>query len=284
MSGAILVPLDGSDAAGKALPVADWLAERLDSELVLVTVLGDSGGEHGSRSSEPVQAHLDAAAAPLRAHGRNVRTDVRSGKPAEVIVEIATAKAVRMVVLTTFGAGGDDRHLGGTAERLSRTLTRPALFIPAAISGDRDPGTGPLLVALDGSATAEAALAFAQDLAQSLGMSMKLVRVAPWANELFAALTAPAPPSADEEIELGSNTYLAKLVERTPPAIDSDYQTLRGHPAEMLVEYVHDQNGVLVLSSHGHSASSLWHLGSTTDKVLRASAEPVLLVPVGRGP
>jgi len=281
VTSAVLVPLDGSHVAEAALPFAGWLADRLRSDVKLLTVLDSS--ERGDTSQEAARVNLESLASRLRAGGRAVSTDVHEGKSAETIADVAASEGVSVVVLTTYGHGGDAHHLGGTSERLSRTLSKAALFVSPA-SDVQAPVTGPLLVALDGSSTAELALQTAQDLARQLHLTVKLVRVAPWANELFAAFTGLAPPSADEEIELGSNTYLAGLVEQLPKSVDSDYQTLRGHAAQMLVEYGADQKGILVQCSHGETASQLWHLGSTTDKVLRAASVPVLLVPIRREP
>ncbi len=276
MKGSVLVPLDGSQIAEAALPFAAWLAGAIGSGLRLVAVSDDQ---------EAAGARLERVAQALREDGRAVATEVLAGDVAETIAERAAQDDIGVVALTTFAREGAGRHLGAIADRLSRTLTKPALLVSPA-SDVRAPVTGPLLVALDGSATAEEVIEPSLELAGQLHLPLQLVRVAPWANELFAAFVAPRPPEADAEIELGSNTYLAGLLERLPVGPDANYQTLRGHPAEMLVEYAQSQAGLLVLCSHGQSASHLWHLGSTTDKVLRISTQPVLIVPAqqrGRG-
>jgi nucleotide-binding universal stress UspA family protein len=275
--GSILVPLDGSHIAESALPYAAWIAHGAGCPLVLITVVNGSGEQADESAEQPGDA-LEAAAAPLKAPGLDLRTELRQGSPAEVIAERASEADIGLVVLTTFGRGADPRHLGSVTDRLVRTLKRPALFVNPA-SDAQAPPPGPFIVALDGSQTAEAAIASAVDLAAALGRPLVLARVAPWAGELYAAITAPTPPSADGDIELGSNTYLAEQVERLPKTVDANYQTLRGHPEPMLVEYAQNQNGILVLATHGQSANHLWHLGSTTDKVLRASESPVLIVP-----
>ena len=74
------------------------------------------------------------------------------------------------------------------------------------------------------------------------------------------------PHLPDAEMELGSNTYLTGLLEGLPAGINADYQTLRGHAASMLIEYSRNQNGVLVVATHGESGSHVWHLGSTTEQ------------------
>ena len=108
---------------------------------------------------------------------------------------------------------------------------------------------------------------------------MVLVRVAPWARELFAAFVGLAPPEADEEIELGSNTYLANQAQELAGRGEVEYQTLRGQPAQALIDYARAARGMLAMGAQGHGAAHRWGLGGTTDKVLRAAPMPILVVP-----
>jgi nucleotide-binding universal stress UspA family protein len=273
LTGIVLVPLDGSYIAQAAIPFATWLADRTHRSVVLLRV------EDEQRALAAPREELESIAASVRTADRDVSVEVRTGKPSEVIDDYATSAGVAFVVLTTFGAGGDARHLGSVAERLSHTLFKPALYISPSFDA-KAPPEGPLIVGLDGSAAAEIVLDTANYLAPQLGLELRLVRVAPWAGELFATFTGLAPPSADEEIELGTNTYLANFAGRLPEGLPWNYQTLRGHPAGMLIEYGSNQGGILVLGSHGETGNAPWHLGGTTEKVLRAASVPVLVVPV----
>ncbi|MGI8549480.1 MAG: universal stress protein [Dehalococcoidia bacterium] len=270
----ILVPLDGSPAAEAALVRAYRLAEAFGCGVTVLRVL-DSPNE----SREGAEQYLTEVVTQAQRVGVQTRSELRTGKPADCIREVAATRDSTIVVLTTRGVGGDPKHLGSVAERLSRTLTVPALFVPPGTQ-DIHPLGGPVLVALDGSATAEVAIEPAIELARALRVGLTLVQVAPWGRELFASWTGIVPPNADEEIELGSNTYLAALVERLSDGLDVEYQTLRGHAADLLVQYTENQAGTLILASHGHTGLHLWGLGSTTDKVLRVTPVPVLLIRV----
>jgi nucleotide-binding universal stress UspA family protein len=273
LTGIVLVPLDGSYIAQAALPFAVWLADRTHRSLTLLRV------EVEQQQRDAARVELDSIAASIRTEDRNVAVEVHTGKPAEVIVQFAATAGVDYVALTTFGSGGDARHLGSVADRLSHTLIKPALFISPSFDA-KAPPDGPLIVGLDGSEAAELVLDAAKDLAPQLGLDLRLVRVAPWAGALFASFTGLAPPSADEEIELGTNTYLANFANAIPDGVSWNYQTLRGHPAGMLIEYGADQGGILMIGSHGETSDAPWHLGGTTEKVLRAASVPVLVVPI----
>jgi nucleotide-binding universal stress UspA family protein len=265
----VLVPLDGSGAAEAAIPVARRLAGALGLRLRLLRVVPEAG------QSSAAEAYLaSVAGSELPAE-----TAVLTGDAAEQIASAAVA-ANALLVLTTLGAGGDPRHLGGVAGRLSRSLARPALFVPVGYAAD-PPLSGPVLVALHGSAASETAVEPAAELARALGSRITLVQVAPWAEALFANFLGVPPPDADAEIELGTNRYLASLAARLGDDLAADYQTLRGRAASMLVEYAESVGGWLVLASHAHHGPHIWGLGGTTDKVLRAASVPVLIVRVG---
>ena len=267
----ILAPLDGSAASELALAPALRLAAALGTGVTLLRVAADA------TLVPEAEAYLTALAGRA---GVRSRTETRAGKAAATIAAAASAPGVVLVVLTTSGEGGEPNHLGGVAERLSRTLSAPALFVPAGYAADPPLG-GPVLVALHGSAASEAAIEPAVAIAQALGTRITLVQVAPWAEGLFANYLGLPPPNADAEIELGSNTYLSSIAERLSDRLPADYQTLRGRAADMLVEYAASTGGWLVLASHAHHGPHIWGLGSTTDKVLRASSSPVLIIRVG---
>lgn len=279
MSACLLTPLDGSPAAEAVLPSAFRLASAQRLELVLLMVL-EHGGPDGDVARQEATSYLNALAGQARSLGLQARIAIESGeRTAETILEAGVAAGAAMAVLTTHTHGRDEDHLGGVAARLSRTFRIPALYLPPGYAAE-PPLAGPVLVALDGSAQAEAVIEPAVNLALALRSPLTLVRIAPWAAEVFQTSITLVPPRADFEIELGSNTYLAAIVERLAGRIDAEYQTLRGHPAEMLTQYAQSNGGLLVLGSHGHSGRRFWGLGGTTDKVLRAAVTPVLVVPV----
>lgn len=273
MTQTVIVPLDGSRNAEAAIPCAALLAGAFKAELLLLGVRADDETA-GLGTDAP---YFERIASSLASSNLPIRTMLRSGRVAVAIATASDEPQVLAVVLTTQGVGGEHGHLGSVAERLSRSLAAPALFVPPGFRSE-PPLRGPLLLGLDGSPAAESVLEPAVQLARALGAPLTLVRVAPWSLELFATFAGIAPPEADSEIEFGSNSYLAGLVERVEDRVDADYQTLRGHAAAMLIEYAESVDGWLVVASHGHASPHLWSLGSTTDKLLRAATRPVLVL------
>jgi nucleotide-binding universal stress UspA family protein len=142
----IIVPLDGSERAEEALPIAEYLALRLHRPAVLIQVTPDNTlpvVAFGAVAAEVV-AHdaalaaehaavqtLDHAAARLEKSGVAVTWDVEVGEPFERITE--TAKAGDLIVLASHGRSGVSRWmLGSVAEKLIRLADAPVLVVRAS--------------------------------------------------------------------------------------------------------------------------------------------------------
>jgi len=136
-----------------------------------------------------------------------------------------------------------------------------------------------ILVPLDGSELAEAALPYAEELAVRLGASMVLIY---------------ACEPSDEEHHRMHELYLQKMVEaarrrlkshlpedaKEGPQVASALVT--GDAAEQIVDYAEKEDtGLIVMATHGRSGISRWVLGSTAAKVARATNKPLVLVRAG---
>ncbi len=133
-----------------------------------------------------------------------------------------------------------------------------------------------ILVPLDGSALAEVALPYAQELAGKLGSEVYLVYV----NEL------PLDPYQHMH-----TFYLDKMVEVTRQGAEKYHKKsgtreiqvksaiLLGNPAEKIVEYG-EKEGIclIIMATHGQSGITRWALGSVADKVVRATKCPIVLI------
>jgi len=85
---------------------------------------------------------------------------------------------------------------------------------------------------------------------------------------------------AVKDAEAYAKDYIAKVADRMKKeGIVVDTVIVRGRPAEEILEYA-GKNGVdlIVLSTHGRSGISRWAFGSVTDRVLRHSNVPVLVI------
>jgi universal stress protein A len=137
----ILVPMDFSAAAGKALTYAEAFASTFGAKLTLLHVLepmvlpSEFGysyvptPEEESRQLEALKKKLNAAAAALETEA-STRCEVRIGRPWQEIVEAAREGDVDLLIITTHGRTGLKHVLmGSVAEKIVRHATCPVLVV-----------------------------------------------------------------------------------------------------------------------------------------------------------
>jgi nucleotide-binding universal stress UspA family protein len=137
----ILVPLDGSELAEQALPIAVNLAKASSARIVLERVFleqhepglgpGDDIYEHWSDA----EAYLANVARKLAAEGLSVEKNVRYGTAVEGILTEIDVSHADLVVMCTHGRTGLAQALIGSvaAELLSRSPVPVLLIGPAVV-------------------------------------------------------------------------------------------------------------------------------------------------------
>jgi nucleotide-binding universal stress UspA family protein len=151
-----------------------------------------------------------------------------------------------------------------------------------------------ILVAVDGSAHAERALAKAIELARSTGASLTLATVAPELSRWFlqgAGLPPPVNPDAGvplptdlaqlrEQMTRVQRQILERTQARVPEGVKARTVLLEGRVAEAIVERIraagHD---LIAMGSRGRGELRSMVLGSVSHQVLHESPVPVLIVP-----
>lgn len=137
-----------------------------------------------------------------------------------------------------------------------------------------------ILVPLDGSATAEAVLPYAEALATGFKTSVELMSVID-IGALTTHLAADKVHKLDTikaTEEAKSVRYLenvAKKFSRFP----TESRIVRGKPAECILESTSkDRDTLIAMATHGRSGAKRWLLGSVAEKVLRGTTNPLFLV------
>jgi nucleotide-binding universal stress UspA family protein len=281
----LLVPLDGSERAERALPVAERIAQAIHAPVVLVQVvaLAPFPNPYGAPIPPGVYqqvmddalrlatASLDRTAAALRQRGLVVETRVERGEPASTLLDLLPALQVGLVVMTTHGRTGLARFaLGSVADRLVRYGHVPILLVRALAAAPA--GTTPLdsaLVPLDGSTLAEAALPLAVQLAGALVHHLTVLRV------------VPAEASAEERA--AAQGYVDAVRARVEQQLAGRPCGLRalsvvGDPAEQIARWAETDESLVILASRGSSGIQRWLLGSVTDHLLHDTTAPLLVV------
>jgi nucleotide-binding universal stress UspA family protein len=131
-----------------------------------------------------------------------------------------------------------------------------------------------ILVAIDGSPDADAALHHAATLARDQNALITLLTVAPPpATPIGAGASAP-PDLLDFHSRI-----LREATDSLPADVGVTTRLERGNAAERILEIAREEeHDLVVMGSHGHSRVHRALLGSVSEKVLKSSTVPVLLM------
>jgi nucleotide-binding universal stress UspA family protein len=282
----IVVPLDGSPLAERALSLATALSIPTAADLVLVRVF-----EHEPPPEEatPYGTYLEKTAAELRDRGFHVETVELIGNPvAKAIGHAAERQHADLIVMTTHGRTGPARWvLGSVAEALVTCSRVPVLLQRAWDPGRRAILLGErprLLVPVDGSRFAEAALPAAFALADDLGAEILLVQVDPRSRDVLRAEEDVATPMNEQAYQplVAIREYLDELAARLRaewPSMVIETRVECGDPTTAIIATTEDsQAALVVMATHGRTGVQRMALGSVADSVLRRGRAPIVLV------
>jgi nucleotide-binding universal stress UspA family protein len=290
----ILVPLDGSELAERALEPALALAQAAGSEIILLNVpvlermLVPAPAGYGLLLPEQ---SVELSRIEAYNYLQNVRQSwthpdikvtvkVIEGDEAGVIVDTAGDEDVDLIVMSTHGRTGLTRWvLGSITERVLHSAPCPVLVIRSA-----DPLTR-ILITLDGSELAEKAIEPGLDLARCLGSQVTLLRVVPDLNfdtadaKYLDEVEEGLGRRLQEEAELDGEAYLGSVAGRHTGRVPSRTSLWIGSPAQSILDYteLHDIN-LIVMATHGRTGLGRWVYGSVTEKVLRSAHCSMLVV------
>lgn len=274
-----LVALDGSGTAEYILPWAAAFAQALRMRLLLLRFAEGDGGL-GAASH-----YLEGVASALKARGIEVEVSARpaEGDTAAAIVNVADQAHVDLILMATHGRTGVSRLvLGSVADAVVRSARGAVLVVRA---GSDHPGSEPaavrrVLLTLDASPLAEAAIPYAGRYAQAFGAALDVIEVAPLAAAMFAGTPGVViPDTLDKEIEQGAADYLRGIRAKLPEGVPVELHVLRGPAAAEILDYAEGTHAdLIVMSTRGRSRVARWTLGSVADKVLRGGSIPVVLV------
>ena len=282
----ILVPLDGSDLAARALPFATALAKRAGWSILLlaaVDTLSAPDEEAKPGMIHAARATLDEVAAGLTAAGITTRTRAVAQQPETAILEATADEDVTLVAMSTHGRSGIGRFIyGSVADTVFRHAPVPVLTVPPH-GLDEWPADGhiTIMVPLDGSEVSQSALAPAAELAEVLGGSLLLASVIPFPSYAMAAEGFMVTPSLLDESPLTeTQAYLEELAAKLrTPTRQVEVCAIYGSPHFGVTTIARDRKvGAIVMATHGRGGVTRALLGSVATSTLRQSDVPVVLV------
>lgn len=307
----ILVPLDGSNRAEQAVPVAARLARASGGVVILVQVVPQIANFSVRKTSpeerydeniiEEVNAlpmnYLAQVSKMAELIGVQTETRVEYGEVAPSILAAIEPLEVDLVVMCSHGYSGFKRWaLGSITHKIIPHSTVPVLVM-------REGGptlktkTLSVLVALDGSPLAESVLTPVVQLAKALASTMRvtlhLLRVVDVPSG-FGYGKFAANAFADqyrEEAKHEAQVYLSAIAQRlidsedtVPDFIVTTSIAVNPDVAEALVQLTEEQLhtggrfDLLAMATHGRGGLQRWVMGSVTERVLHHTNLPLFIV------
>ena len=239
------------------------------------------------RAMQEADESLEKEADRLNASGVKSSYSALMGDPAEVIVEHARAIDADMIAMATHRGSAIARGvLGSVTDRVLRSSHIPVMAVhPESLTAFSGASGQPevVVVALDGSERSESAVDLALDIASACTSEVVFVRIVQYpyygVTAMDAAYYAAAHSTSYQQCE--AEEYLEPFVRNAKQrGLNARHLVSVGAPAPRLVEEVKAlSRPLIVMSTRGASGIKRWVLGSVTDKVVRSSGLPVLVVP-----
>jgi nucleotide-binding universal stress UspA family protein len=314
----ILVPLDGSEQALEALPVAAYLARTTGASLALLRVVTPDltyVGTYPYSWEPPELLEQTQERRQAEAHdylSRIVLTEgldtihhyvqVLDGTPVPCILQFARENRIDLIVMRSHGATGIKRWLlGSVAQGIVRHSSVPALIIrdACAATSIRPPEAQHvrrILVPLDGSSLAESALLPAAQLSAALSSpaqgAIHLIETIHYIDEerdkhqeLIARMNT--------ETLTETQAYLKNIEQRFSSGDLAQFHlqvtsavVAHANRAEIWERIIEEADGagpvsgcdIIAMATHGRHGLERLLMGSITESVLDASTHPLLVV------
>jgi len=292
-----VVPLDGSELAERALPYAVRLARAGQGRITLVRValappsmnVDGTGWERDQREAIDEAEHYLGAMAEKLAEQAPVETVVPYGRPAAQILDQVRQLDADGVVMATHGRTGLAHLLyGSVAETVLAESGVPVLLVRAHPAQPAEPAFDPmasrLMVPLDGSTFAEAAVDLAFDFLGPAG-ELVLVSVIQEPDHILQDERGRVLAYLDQEVEdltREARTYLESVARRLRQK-DADIRVSvdvrMGEPDTGIIEAATERFAdLIIMATHGRTGLRRVTVGGVAGNVLRKGTTPLLLV------
>ncbi|GMU54662.1 MAG: hypothetical protein AMXMBFR33_38080 [Candidatus Xenobia bacterium] len=275
----VAVALDGTPQAEQALIYARSLAY----ELVLIRVVRERMVEELEEGSAQEAAHyLHQVATALRERGQPCTVRLASGQTASALLE--SLQDCELLVICSQGRTGLAGWLKpSVAARVAARASCPVLVVRSGEPGSLESKlTGPqwaprrALVALDTTSFSEGALPAACSLLTQRPAQLVLLGASG-----LPPVDSDSPEFSARRVQLARlGQYLQRAGEDARAEdLQVSWRVEDSTASEAILDWAERERAeVVCLATHGRTGAARWLLGSVSEKVLRKSRRPVLLV------
>ncbi len=209
---------------------------------------------------------------------------VASGSPASALHDVAEKDSSRLIVVGSAHRGPVGRTLAGSVgESLLHGAGCAVAIVPRGYAGRDDTRLHRIAIAFDGSPESWVALETAIGLAERCHGLVTVLTVADYPRYGYAVAWTLLTEGELRDAERQDKERLLSLaVSRIPERYEADSRVLTGEPTDLL-SLASGEFDLLLTGSRSWGPLKRTMLGSTTRKLIRSSACPVLVVPRGAG-
>jgi nucleotide-binding universal stress UspA family protein len=292
----IVLATDGSAHAAEAAFEAFHLARVFDAPLLAIAVANiavppyafagnpEATGMLVRAEDDRINAVLAETGAAAGDAGVVCETVPASGPVVQAIRDLARTRNARLIVVGTHGWGLARRAFHGSVSLgLAEDAPCPVLVVPQSRSLTHEGGTmKPILLATDGSPSAEAATLEAIELARAFGTTLLVASVAHLVLPAYGGYYGYGEIAADlHKVETEHVVgVLAQTKQRVEAAgVRCDTIALDGTAAEEICRTAGDHDArLVVIGAHGWGRLGRMIHGSVSTAVLHDAPCPVLVV------
>lgn len=278
MSGVLVVGIDGSENAAAAMEWSVTEASHRGDVLKLVYCLHIPmpAASFAGTMAEPVPmrdyAEAALAAAAETARGMDpeleVQTQLMLGQPAAGLLDASKDASLLVVGARGLDAFGS-MYMGSVSMRVAAHAACPTVVIPS--DGHEHHHSGPVVVGLEDSPHAIAALRFAADMASLHGTEV----IAIHGRRITSDRSLPR--SVEESERSQAELQMADLIERANLDREVTARVVAADPCDALLE-AGENASVVVVGSRGRGGFRGMLLGSVSQSVLHGATGPVIVV------
>jgi nucleotide-binding universal stress UspA family protein len=293
----MLVPLDGSALAECVLPHAVSLARAFSSKVMLLRVLERPQADE-ERLVDPLDWHISRGEAEayladwadrLRDAGVEAAYKLVHGRVTDQVIDFVRDHEIGLMVLSSHGHGGlGGWNVSGTVQKIIFHVHISVMIVRAyqsIVIDLTELDCRKLLVPLDGSQRAEAALAPAQQLASFYACQVLLASVVSKPEVVRRRPLTPEEVELKDRLislnQLETDSYLQQVASIFSSAgIEVQTRPLLGlSPTESLQDLVRQEKvDLVVLSAHGSTGTAKWPYGSVATNFIAYGTTPLLVI------
>ena len=269
----VLFPTDWSEASTEVFERAVALAAVGGAQLRVVHVrLPDDPPTSGRGQNLAARANQIVESL----HGGRGPVDVELvERPAPAVREAILAEiddyAPDLVVMATHGGG---LLMGSVAEYIARHSPAHVMTCRRGAQGKWPRTPGRILVPVDFSDNSRRALALAREIAEDSPIALVHVVDAPPREDIHHLLGASAL-DFDPDVRRRVEDHLAQWADGPVASVSAVTGDVR---QRLLEEAARPTTSLVVVGTHGPERPGAWILGSTAERLVRASPAPVVVV------